>query len=316
MRRFPEFMIPQIFHIAHMETSDAVHLSKMTDDRGNVVVRIGAQGAGAQAYGVVGGIVQFDDLVIVLLAVGNPGKAKDRPGGIVGMAGHHNAAFLTGGDDTIQKIFIVGPQVIRCDGFIPFEGTLQLRQPLRFPSRQGEAIAVVDGVAHQIHGGHISQLRLVKIQAVGAVLRDFPRQIGAKPVKHRHKIVYNHLHPIFGQITDGLAIIFDIAIPRGESHLDVLMYIDRLDHFALQSGCVYLVDIGFDLLLAPHIPRCFVIQKSHNARHTWNLFDLLEGHAVAVGTIPTECHLHMYCLPVTKIIENSRNIFCSGSIHP
>lgn len=49
MGRFPEMMVTQILDVAHVHGPDAVHLAKVPDDGGNVVVRVAAQAAGAQA---------------------------------------------------------------------------------------------------------------------------------------------------------------------------------------------------------------------------------------------------------------------------
>lgn len=68
------------------------------------------------------------------------------------------------------------------------------------PAGERKAVAVFNGAADQIHGGHGPQLRLVEIQAVGAVLGDQPGQIGAEPVKHRHEVVDDDLDAVFARL--------------------------------------------------------------------------------------------------------------------
>jgi len=170
--------------------------------------------------------VERHDLVKVRLAVGDAGQAEDGPGRVVGMAGHNYAAFLAGGKDGIQEILKVGSQIIGGNELIPLQSGLQLSQPLRLPTGQRKAVAVVNGIADQVHGRHGSQFLLIKIQAVGAVLRNEAGQIGAQPVKDRHKIVDNDLHSVFGQIADGGLVALDVGIPAGQPHLDVLVDVD------------------------------------------------------------------------------------------
>ena len=268
----------------------------MADDGGDIVVRVGAQGTGAEADGVGGGVVELYNFVEVLLGMGDAGQAEDRPGRVVGVAGHDDPAFLAGGNDAVQEVLVVGPQVVGGDGLVPLQGGLQLRQAVRFPAGQGKAVAVLYGVAHQVHGGHGPQLRLVKVQAVGAVLWNQAGQVGAQPVKDGHEVVDNDLDAVFCQIADGNAIVFDVLVAGGQAHFNVLVDVDRFNDLAFQTRGMDLVDIGADFLLRPDLSGSLVVQEAHQAGHAGNLLNLAQGHAVTVGTVPTERHFHVSIL--------------------
>ena len=49
MGRLPEMMVTQVFDVPDVHGADPVHFAEVTDRGWNIVVRIGAQGAGAQA---------------------------------------------------------------------------------------------------------------------------------------------------------------------------------------------------------------------------------------------------------------------------
>ena len=210
---------------------------------------------------------------------------------------HLNAHFLAHRNHGIQEILVIIPQHVRRNALILLQCLLQLSQPLRLPSRKGKSVAVLRRLFHDLKGSHIAQLSLVIIQAVGTVLLDNPRQVRAEPVKHRHKIVHDHLNAILGQVADGGDIVGNILIPGGKPHLNVLMDIHALDDFALQPCLMNLVHILFNLFLRPHLACRFVIKNPHKAAHAGNLPDLLQCDGITVGPIPAECHFHMLLSP-------------------
>ena len=68
---------------------------KGTDDIRDIVLRIAAQGTGAQSDAVKGGIHCLHQLQQLLLACDDPGQAEYRPCRIIRMNGHLNVIFLT-----------------------------------------------------------------------------------------------------------------------------------------------------------------------------------------------------------------------------
>ena len=115
----------------------------------------------------------------------------------------------------LVEILEVFKQLLLVHALVELQHVLQLGQTGGLPARQGEAVGVFGRAADDLHRGHRAQLGLVVIQAVGAVLRDDARQIGAQPVQHRHEVVDDDLHAVLRQIADGLAVILDVHIARG-----------------------------------------------------------------------------------------------------
>ena len=236
--------------------------------------------------------MELDHDVIVSLAVSDAGQAEHGPGGIVGMAGHLHAHFLAGGDDAVQEVLEVLPELGLVDVLVDGQHPLQIRQTLRLPAGQGDAVAVIQSLLHQIHRGHLSQFLLVEVQGVGTVLGDLPGQIGAQPVKHRHEVVDDDLHAHLGQVADRLAVLGDILVPGRQPHFDVLVDVDGLDDLALQTGLVDVVHIGLALLVGPHLAGGLLVQHAHEAAHAGDLLDLLQGDGVTALAVPAECHFH------------------------
>ena len=210
------------------------------------------------------------------------------------MAGHAHAHLFTNRDDRIQEILEVFKQLILIHALVKLHHALQLCQTCRLPAGHGEAVGVFRGAAHDLHGGHISQLFLVVIETVRPVLRDLPRQICAQPVKHRHEVVDDHLDAILGQIADAGLVVLDILVARGQSEFDILMHIDALDDFALKPRSMNLFDVAADFILFPRLACRLVVQHTHEPRAARNLLDLLERDLVAVAAIPAKCHFHTH----------------------
>ena len=225
MGSFPEVMVAQVFDVAHMHGADAVHLSEVTDRCRNIVVRIGSERTGAQAQGIGGAVMQLHHLVEILLAVGNPRQSEDRPGRIIRMAGHPHAHFLAHRNHSIQEILEVLPQSVRSHPFILLQGCLQQGQPFRFPAGQGESFASGSSSADDFQRAHLTQVLLVKIQAVASIFRNHPGQVRTQPVENRHEVVDDHFHTMFCQHPDRGNVVGDILIPPSQAGLDVLMNI-------------------------------------------------------------------------------------------
>ena len=183
-----------MFDIAHVKTADAIHSSEVANHRRNVVIRIGAKRASAKTYRVRWGVVELYDLIKVVLTVCNARKSKNGPGRVIGVAGHYNTILFTGWNNTVQKVLIIGTQLVSRDGFISLQGGLQFSKTCRLPARKGKTVGILNGTAHDIQRTHGPQICFVKIQAVGAVFRYHFGKVGTEPVEYGHKIVDDHFY--------------------------------------------------------------------------------------------------------------------------
>ena len=75
------------------------------------------------------------------------------------------------------------------------------------------------------------------------------------------------------------------------------MDVDRFNDLALQACGVYFINIRLDFVLCPNLACRLVIKEAHQAGHTRNLLNLLQGDAVALGAVPAERHFHVFRLP-------------------
>ena len=283
----------QMLDVAHMQAADAVHLAEVANHRRDIVLHVAAQRARAQAERVAGAVVQLHHAVKARLIVRDARQAEDRPARIVRMAGHLHADLFAGRDDAVEEILEVFKQLLLVHALVELQHVLQLGQTGGLPARQGEAVGVFGRAADDLHRGHRAQLGLIVIQAVGAVLRDDARQIGAQPVQHRHEVVDDDLHAVLRQIADGLAVILDVLVARGQAELDILMHVDALDDLALEPRGMHLVDIRLDLVFLPNLARGLVVKHAHQAGAAGDLLDLLERDFVALTAIPAKRHFHV-----------------------
>ena len=146
--------VAKVFYVAGVYAADATHFPKVPQYGGNVVIRVASQRTGTQANCVARRIVQFHNLVKVRLAVGDARQSENRPRGIVRMHGHGHAHFFAYRDNSIQKVTVICPKVIRGDTFITFQRGFQLRQTRGFPARQGKPVAAAGCAAHNLQRGH------------------------------------------------------------------------------------------------------------------------------------------------------------------
>ena len=291
VRRLTEVMISKVLHVAHVHGADPVHLSKMTDDCRHVVFGVGTQRAGAQAHGVGRAVMQLENLVKVLLAVGDTRQAEDGPGRIVRVAGHAHAHLLAHGNHRIQEVLEVLAQGAGRHVLVLLQRVLQQRQTLRLPAGQSKSTAALGSSAHNFQRAHFPQVLFIKVQAVGAILRNYSRQIGTQPIEDRHEVVHNHLDAITGQVADRIDIVLDVLITRGQAGLDVLVNVHAFDDFQLKPSRVDLIHQRLDILPLPHHAGR-PVQKPHQARHAGDLLNVLQWDGVSLTAIPAKGHFH------------------------
>ena len=312
VRGFAEVMVAQELDVANVHRADAVHLAEVADDGRNVVVRRAAQRAGAEADGVRGAVMELDNLVEILLAMRNARQPENRPRRVIGMARHADANFLADRNHSVEEVLVVRAQVIGRELFVLAQGRFQQRQTLRLPAGQREALRIGGGAADDFHRAHFAQILLVEVQGVRAVLRDDTRQVGAQPVKDGHEVVDDDLHAVLRQRADGRDVVGNIFVARGQTHLDVLVDIDGLDHFQLQSSGVDFLHQRLDLLFRP-VDTGGLIQQTHQTGHARNLLHILQRNRVGLAAIPAECHFHgdvsSFCFAKPPVFAAMRQVY-------
>lgn len=282
MRRLTELVVAEVLDVSHVQAADAVHLAEVPYCFRDVVILIRAERAGAEAYCVAGRIVQGDDFVKIFDAVRNARQAEDRPSGVVGVAGHYNAALLAGRDDAVEEVFVILAQLVRADVLVQCQYPFKLRKALGFPAGKREAVAVFNGALDYFERPHAAELRLVKVQAVRAVLGDDTGKVGAQPVEYRHEVIDDDLDAVLGEVSYSGAVVCDVLIARGQTELDVLMDVDGFDDLALEPSRVDFIDVALYLVLVPDLARGLIVQKAHDTGHAGDLLYLFECNAVTV----------------------------------
>ena len=196
------------------------------------------------------------------------------------MDGHVHAALRRRGDDSLQEVFQIRPQVLLCQSLILSHHIPQLLPGVAgVPARQSQ-IAVTLQRVYLIH------LLLIVHQGGGAVGQHMV-QLGAGPVEHRHKVVADALHISLCQPADILAVILDVLIPAGLAQLDVLVNGNTFNHLKLQAGGFCQSLQTGNALPAPHLAHRHVVHSGDNGFHAGNLPDLLQCDLV-LFTIPAK----------------------------
>lgn len=63
----------------------------------------------------------------------------------------------------------------------------------------------------------------------GGAIRPLSGQLGAGPVKHRHKVIAYHVNVFLAQTFQSFDVIFNIAVSVSRTSLDIVMDIDRFN---------------------------------------------------------------------------------------
>jgi len=118
--------------VAHMPEMHTSHLAEVADSVRYVVVLVGAKGPAAQGQAVAGTVHQFDEPFQVGLRSNYPGQTKHRPGRIVGMNGHFDAALFGGRDNAVKEILQVRKQLLVVNSLVQFKQPFQFCFPRKF----------------------------------------------------------------------------------------------------------------------------------------------------------------------------------------
>lgn len=113
----------------------------------------------------------------------------------------------------------------------------------------------------QIEGGESD---LIETQRLGAV-RQLIRQIGARPVKDRHKVVAHGIDTAGRQITQRLLIVGNVACSIAALGFNILMHRDTFHHRPDQPLLRQQRLTRLDLVDRPHLPVGNMVQRRHHA---------------------------------------------------
>ena len=123
-------------------------------------------------------------------------------------------------------------------------------------------------------------------------VRQRLRQFRPGPVEHRHEIVTDDGDADFGQIAQGEEIVFDVAVPRRQAQLDILMDIDAFDCFQPQAGGFDFRFQGQEFIHRPDFADRHVEQSADDSLDARDLPDVLQRERFILLPVPAKGHFH------------------------
>ena len=184
---------------------------------------------------------------------------------------------------------------------VSLEQLVQLGHTLRLPAGEGHIILFSEVQNVLCHSVVVILDHILFIEQRSRAVAHFVEQIGAGPVKNRHKVIADHLYAILGEVTDALLIIFDVHIPGGQTDLNVIVDIDRFHHIAIEAVGVELIHHFLDLCFLPNFAGHFVMQRPYDGGHTGDLLDVRQFDLVISLAIPAKTHLHWHKISLRLI---------------
>ena len=137
------------------------------------------------------------------------------------------------------------------------------------------------------------QLERDKVGAVegerARAVRPFLRELGARPVEHRHEVVRDARDAARAEVAHRLAPVCDVAVAVGAGALDRLVHRDRLDHREREARRLDERDPLADRL--DHVADRNLVQRGDDAGRA-GLAHVSERHRV-VRAVPTPGLLHL-----------------------
>ena len=138
-------------------------------------------------------------------------------------------------------------------------------------------------------------------------------KISAHPVKHRHEVVADDLHPVLAQIAQTFLIILNVLLALRRAELDRLVHVDTLDDINIEAVLRRLRLDRSDARLRPDLARREVMQRPNDAAHARNLADLFEGDGVIAFAIPAKSGFHVFS---SLTLKNDGSSPCQRSDEP
>ena len=142
------------------------------------------------------------------------GKAEYAPSGIVGMDGHVNVVFVTGGHDALKEVFEVGKKFLIVNIFVHFEELFNLSHSFGLPAGHYVAVGVIlNAVEHFLGLDGIDGCLIVSKN--GGAVGTLSGKFGSGPVKNRHEVVTYHVDVFLTETLQRLNIIVNVLFSFG-----------------------------------------------------------------------------------------------------
>ena len=196
MARLTKVTIFKMFYVTDMRKRDSITM--LSNDCRNVVVGICVKRTRTKGKAVVFVVYHLQETVDAGLVHQKSGQAENIPRWIVHVDGHFDVALTAGGHNCLQEILQVCPQLFFGDVCIRLEEFVQLRHSFRFPTREGHIVffrEIQDILRHRVvivldHSLFIEKCR--------RAVPNLVKQITARPVKNRHKVIANNFYAKLG----------------------------------------------------------------------------------------------------------------------
>ncbi len=126
------------------------------------------------------------------------------------------------------------------------------------------------GEAHDVisHGLVVALDQILLIEQGGGTVADGMEQVGTGPVKDRHEVVADGLDTELGQVADALLVVLDVLVAGGQTDLDVIVNVDRLNDGSIEAVRMDLIDDGLDLVLFPDLTGHLAVQGPDDLLNT------------------------------------------------
>ena len=148
VRSFDEVAVVKTLDVADVGEGDAV--VEITNHLREVIVRIWAERAAAQGQTIAGAVHHFHDGFEVGVIFDDARQAEDGKRRIVGVDTHLDAGSFGSRDDRFKEIFEVFAQIVFAYVFISVKELVEMREPLRFPTGQGQPLRTFSDAFHQL----------------------------------------------------------------------------------------------------------------------------------------------------------------------
>ena len=201
------------------------------------------------------------------------GQTEYAPGGIVGMNGHVDIIFVAGGHDALQEIFQIFKELVIIHILVHLKQFFYPGHTLGLPAGHYRAVHIAgDGFEHLLRIQSIHSL--LGVSQYGRTIGTHACQLSSGPVKHRHKIVANHVNAGLSQTLQSGDIIVDVFVAVGSTYLDGIVNI-----YALNTGKLKTCILNFflqcqNIFHFPGFTGSGAVQSGDHACHAGNLSDL------------------------------------------
>ena len=210
------------------------------------------------------------------------------------MDGHLDVALAAGGHQSFQEVLQVLPQLFLGDRSIGLEQLVQLCHTLGLPAGEGHVVLLGEAQDVVGHGLVIVLDHVLLVEQSSGAVADGVEQVGTGPVKDGHEVVADDLDTELGQVADALLVVLDVLVAGGQTNLDVIVNVDRLNDGSIEAVRMDLIDDGLDLVLFPDLTGHLAVQGPDDLLNTGDLLDVSQRDGVVALTIPAPTHFHRH----------------------